>query len=214
MSALRISLPLFRRLRQAIREQDPFEVAFELFIVVLGVFLGLAASNWSAARHDRDDRRQMIVALDEALTDYVDSGHHIHREIVGAIANYDALVAKGQRPPPPFLRFPLLDRPPTRTWDALVATGLARSISPRLVFRLAMHFSNADSFGDRYQRYNQFTEKEVFPYEDRPKHFYGPDGRLRVAYAQYVQRLREILALNDQMTDEAVSIRKDLGSEN
>lgn len=183
-------------------------------MVVLGVFLGLAASNWSAARHDRDDRRQMILALDEALTDYVDSGRHIHREIVGAITNYDELVAKGQRPPPPYLRFPLLDRPPTRAWDALVATGLARSISPGLVFRLAMHFSNADSFGDRYQRYNQFTEKELLPYEDRPKHFYGPDGRLLMPYAQHVQRLREILALNDKMTDEAVSIRRELASEN
>lgn len=210
---MRVFVPFFRRIREALRERDAFEIAFELFVVVLGVFLGLAASNWSAARHDLGYRRQMISALDEALTDYVDSGHHIHREIVSAISDYDKLVSKGKRPPPPFLRFPLLDRPPTRTWDALVATGLARSLSPKLVFRLAMHFSNADSFGDRYQRYNEFTEQEILPYEAHPDHFYGSDGKLLTPYAQHVQRLREILALNDEMTDDALSMRRELGAE-
>ena len=61
-----------------LRRHDPFEILFDLFIVFLGVVLGLAASNWSQARHDRDYRRQLIAALDQALTDYVDSGRHTH----------------------------------------------------------------------------------------------------------------------------------------
>jgi hypothetical protein len=210
---VRTFIPFFRRVREAVRKHDAFELAFELFVVVLGVFLGLAASNWSAARHDREYRAQMISALNEALTDYVDSGHHIHREILGVINNYDRLVSEGKRPPPPFLRFPLLDRPPTRTWDALVATGLARSLSPKLVFRLAMHFSNADSFGDRYQRYNEFTEQEILPYESHPEHFYDPDGKLSMPYVQHIGRLREILALNDEMTDDAKSMQQELNAE-
>ena len=210
---MRVTLPIFRRLSAALRKRDWFEIGFELFVVVLGVVLGLEASGWAAKREEREYRRQMIAALDETLTDYVDSGNHIHRRIVTAIRDYDRRVAAGERPPPPILRFPLLDRPPTRAWDAVVATGLARTIDPKLVFQLAMHFSRADSFGDRYQRYNQFTEHEVLPYEAHPARFYGPDGKLAISYASHVQRLRELLALNDQMTEEAAAMRRELNAE-
>jgi hypothetical protein len=155
----------------------------------------------------------MIAALDKALTDYVDSGRHTHTRIVAAIDDYDQAIARGERPPPPILRYPLLDRPPTRAWDAMVATGLARSLSPDLVFRLAMHFSNADSFGDRYQRYNHFTEDQVLPYQSDPAHFYDRAGRLKLAYVQHVHRLRELLALDDEMTAEAASIKQRLHNE-
>jgi hypothetical protein len=210
---VRLTVPLFQRIRVALHKRDPFEILFELFVVVLGVVLGLAASNWSQARQDRAYRRSMISALDEALNDYVDSGHNTHRRIVTAIDDYQRRVARGERPAPPILRYPLLDRPPTRAWDAVVATGLARSINPKLVFRLAMHFSRADSFGDRYQRYNQFTEHDVLPYEAHPDHFYGANGKLKLSYAQHVERLRELLALDDDMTVEAASIRHDLRAE-
>jgi hypothetical protein len=206
-------IPIFRRAGEALRKRDWFEISFELFIVVLGVVLGMEASHWAQNREDADYRRQIIAAMDETLGDYIQSGHHIHGEIVGALNDYSRRVASGQRPPPPYLRFPLLDRPPTRAWDAMVATGLARSIDPKLVFRLAMQFSRADSFGDRYARYNQFTEAELLPYLSNPAHFYGPDGRLARPYASHVQRLREMLALNDEMTADAESLERDLGKE-
>jgi hypothetical protein len=210
---LRLVLPIFRRLGAALRKRDWFEIGFELFVVILGVLLGMEASRWAASREDAANRRQMIAAMNETLTDYVDSGHRIHGRIAAALNDYSHRVAAGEHPPPPYLRFPLLDRPPTRAWDAMVATGLARSIDPKLVFRLAMHFSRADSFGDRYQRYNEFTEREILPYTSSPSRFYGPDGKLTVPYASHVQRLRELLALNDQMTDEAVSMRRELARE-
>ena len=211
---MRFNLPFLRRIADALRNRDWFGIAFELFVVVLGVMLGMAASRWAAEREERQYRAQMIAALDEVLVDYVDSGHSIHDRIVKAIAEHDRRVAAGKQPPPPLLRFPLLDRPPTRGWDAMIATGLASSVEPKLVFRLAMHFSRADSFGDRYQRYNQFTEQHILPFQDDPAHFYGPDGRLKLRYAEHVDRLREILALNDEMTAEAASIRRDLNDRN
>jgi hypothetical protein len=210
---LRTILPFFRRISSALRRRDWFEIGFELFIVILGVALGMEASRWAQARDDAEYRQQIIAAMDATLTDYVDSGHHIHGLIVSALNDYSKRVAAGERPPPPYLRFPLLDRPPTRAWDAMVATGLARSIPPQLVFRLAMHFSRADSFGDRYARYNLFTEEEVLPYLSNPAHFYGSDGELARPYASHVQRLRELLALNDQMTRDSISIRDDLDKE-
>ena len=211
---MRFALPVFRRLAAALRERDWFEIGFELFIVILGVLLGMEASRWAQAREDAEYRRQMIAAMDTTLTDYVDSGHRIHERILHAFNDYSRRVSAGERPAPPYLRFPLLDRPPTRAWDAMVATGLARSIQPQLVFRLAMHFSRADSFGDRYARYNQFTEQQVLPFLAHPEHFYGPDRRLLRSYRSHMQRLREMLALNDEMTNDAASMRRELDEEN
>jgi hypothetical protein len=209
----RFRLPVFGRLAAALRKRDWFEIGFELFIVVLGVALGMEASRWASGREERADRRQMVAALDEALKDYQDSGEHIHARIVDAFREYDRRRAAGERPAPPILRFPLLDRPPTRAWDALVATGLARTLDPKLVFELAMHFSRADSFGDRYQRYNQFTEQQVLPYMNDTARFYDSSGKLARPFASHVQRLRELLALNDQMTTEAIKMRRELRSE-
>lgn len=210
---MRPVIPIFRRAGEALRERDWFEIGFELFVVVLGVILGMEASRWTEAREDAQYRHQMIAAMDETLGDYIDSGHHIHAEIVGALNDYSRRVAAGQHPVPPYLRFPLLDRPPTRGWDAMVATGLARAIDPKIVFQLAMHFSRADSFGDRYARYNQFTEDEILPYASSPGHFYGPDGKLAQPYRSHIQRLRELLALNDEMTIDAESIERNLAKE-
>ena len=207
---MRLNLPIFRRLVAALRNRDWFGIGFELFVVVLGVMLGFQASRWAAAREEREYQRQMVAALDETLTDYVDSGRSIHDRIVLALNDHRRRVAAGERPPPPILRFPLLDRPPTRGWDAMIATGLAKSVDPKLVFRLAMHFSRADSFGGRYERYNQFTEERVLPYLDDTARFYGPDGRLATSYSSHVDRLREILAHNDEMTKEAAAIRETL----
>lgn len=44
---------ILRRIAEAFRRQDWFTVFVETMIVVLGVFLGLQANNWNAARADR-----------------------------------------------------------------------------------------------------------------------------------------------------------------
>ncbi|MCA8900460.1 MAG: hypothetical protein KDA53_04360 [Hyphomonas sp.] len=49
---------ILRRLTDAFRKQDWFTVFIETMIVVLGVFLGLQASNWNEARNDRSDASQ------------------------------------------------------------------------------------------------------------------------------------------------------------
>jgi hypothetical protein len=66
---LRLVLPIFRRLGAALRKRDWFEIGFELFVVILGVLLGMEASRWAASREDAANRRQMIAAMNETLTD-------------------------------------------------------------------------------------------------------------------------------------------------
>jgi hypothetical protein len=92
----------------------------------------------------------------------------------------------------------------------MVATGIARSIEPRMVFQLARHFSRGEGWGDRYARYNAFTETEILPYLATPARFYGPDGKLAPAFAAHIDRLRELLEVNDEMEKEASNFRRRL----
>lgn len=210
---MRFTLPIVRRVSEALRKRDWFGIGFELLVVVVGVLLGLEASRWSAEREDRAYRQQILTALDETLKVYESACGEIHGEIAGKLDDYQRRTARGERPPPPVLHFDDLERPPTRAWDAMVATGIARAIEPRLVFQLARYFSRGEGWGDRYQRYNQFSEQQVLPYLATPSRFYGPDGMLSPAYASHVDRLRELLKVNDHMGREATEMRKALRRE-
>ncbi len=207
---MRFNVPVLRRMSEAFRKRDWFGIGFELFVVVLGVLLGLQASRWAAEREERQYHAQMVTALDGTLKVYVEEGHRLHREIAGLVMDYDRQRAIGATPPPPYWRLDQLERPPTLAWDVMVATGIARSIKPELVFKIARFFSRGDGLGDRYQRYNAFTESQLLPYLDDPAHFYGPDGKLRPDYVAHVDRLREILSVNDKLTREAADLRLSL----
>src|SRR5215218_1996681 len=148
---MRLTLPIARRMADALRKRDWFGVGFELLVVVLGVALGFEVSRWSAARQEPEYRGQILASLDRTFADYEDGCHRIHRLITTSLDDFARRTSAGERPRPPIIAFPALERPPTRAWEALVATGAARSLEPHLLFRLALHFDRADSFGDKYQ---------------------------------------------------------------
>jgi hypothetical protein len=207
---MRFNLPILRRISDALRRRDWFGIGFELFVVIVGVLLGLEASRWSAEREEREYSGQMLAALDETLKVYQGACGEIHTHIQGKLNAFDSATAAGKRPPPPHIHFRDLERPPTRAWDAMVATGIARTIQPELVFRLARYFSYGEGWGDRYQRYNAFTENEILPYLGSPARFYDSAGKLSPLYAAHVERLRELLELNDHMGREAGEMRRAL----
>lgn len=205
---MRFTLPFLRRIRAALRQRDWFGIGFELFVVVLGVVLGLEASRWSAESQERAYRQQMLAALDSTLLVYTQAGEEIHDELAGKLTAFQRSRAAGQHIAPPYWRLDRLERPPTLAWDAMVATGIARSLKAEDVFQIARFFSTGDALGDRYQRYNAFVESELLPFLDDPHHFYSDDGRLRPTYRANLDRLRELLALNDFLTSEATRIRR------
>jgi len=211
---MRFNLPVLRRMSEALRKRDWFGIGFELFVVVLGVILGLEASRWAEERERAEYRRQMLASLDTTLADYEYEGGRIHKEITGALNDYGRRTAAGERPPPPTFVLPGLERPPARGWEAMVETGVARSIDPQVMFRLALLFDFADSWGQKYARYNLFTEQHVVPFKGTPAHFYGADGKLKPAYSAHVQLLRDLLALTDLMSEEATASRRLLRGRN
>lgn len=207
---MRFTLPVLRRLSDALKTRDWFGIGFELFVVIVGVMLGMAASRWAAEREERAYHDRMVTALDATLKVYVEAGDFIHREISGLLKDHERRLSRGERTPPPYWRLDQLERPPTLAWDAMVATGIAKSIEPELVFQIARFFSRGDGLGDRYQRYNAFTETHLLPYLAQPQRYYGPDGKLLPLYAAHLDRLRELLKVNDEMTQEAAAIRREL----
>lgn len=70
---------IWQRLATSIREQDWLSVIIEMFIVVLGVFLGLQVNNWNEARISR-----------------VDAAHSRHQLISDLRADLDAFAVRQQ----------------------------------------------------------------------------------------------------------------------
>lgn len=61
---------ILRRLQQGLRGRDWGTVAVELAIVILGVFIGIEASNWNQSRRERvEERRYYAQLLDDLRTD-------------------------------------------------------------------------------------------------------------------------------------------------
>lgn len=56
-----------RRFRQYVERQNWFAVAIDLAIVVVGVFLGIQAANWNAARIERGEARTYRIQIVEDL---------------------------------------------------------------------------------------------------------------------------------------------------
>lgn len=163
---------------------------FELVIVFVGVTAAFALEDYREGREERQYRERMVGGLRASLNDIVVHQGEIEREIDAKLAAFDLALRRGEQPVPPVYREPGGERPPVRVWEGLVATGAARSLEPELFFRLARFYGRADSSGDRYQRYNAFTEERVLPYLGQPEVFYD-GGKLRPEYAAYVERLRD-----------------------
>ena len=211
---MRFHLPFGERFRRHFRNRDWFGIGLELLTVVLGVLLGLQASQWAAERQERAYRTQIIAALGATLDDFRVHGREIGLTMDSQIAEFEQARAKGRSPSPPVYREPGGERPPTRAWDAIVATGVARSIEPRLFFRLASFFNRADSYGERYIRYNIVSETHVMPYLNNPAHFYAADDTLRPEYAAYLDRLRDLAKTTTGMAADARKLQHDLKSMN
>ena len=58
---------LLRRITKHVKEQNWFAIGIDFFIVVIGVFIGLQAANWNAARTDAIREQEIFADLLEDL---------------------------------------------------------------------------------------------------------------------------------------------------
>lgn len=186
----------------------------ELVIVFLGVYGAVVAQGWRELRADEAMARQMTASLERAIRNIEEHERHQGAQIEAMIRSFDARLAAGERPSPPAYREPGAERPPhSNFWQSITASGGARLIEPDLLYSIHDFLNSMDSIGERYVRYAAFTEARVLPWAARdPGHFYGADGRLLPEYAAYVDRLRELRALERETMVDAREIRRRLAA--
>ncbi len=77
----------------------------------------------------------------------------------------------------------------------MMSSGLARLIEPGLRTQLGLFYSEVVGIHDNYDRYNQFTEREVLPRVALgPDAFYGTDGRILPAFRAHMDLQKEFAA--------------------
>lgn len=212
---MRFHRPIARRLILALRGRDWFGVGIEVFAVVLGVLLALQASAWAEQRQERAYREQMVSALVTVLDQFAGHGNDIGQDIQHKVGEFDRARAAGLRPAPPVYQEVQpgsfsAERPPSSLWRAIVATGAANRMDADRLLGLTLFFDRADSFGERYLRYNRFSEEHILPYIDQPQRFYGPDGRIDPLVAAHVDQLRGIGQAASAMSAQARQLSREI----
>jgi hypothetical protein len=181
---------------------------FEIIIIFVGV---TAAFALEAARQERDDaayRNGMIAALVPTFNDFEHHSRLFQQETGSKIAAFDAALARGEQPKLPIYREPGGERPPSRAWDGIVATGVSKALPPELYYELSRFYTRQESFGERYVRYAQMTEQQVLSLGPEQRGIYDPaSGKLKPEYAAYVDRLRDLIAVDKVLELQARELR-------
>ncbi|WP_262695944.1 hypothetical protein [Kordiimonas aquimaris] len=92
---------ILRKLADAIREQNWFTVIVEIFIVVIGIFLGLQVTEWNESRKDGALEQKYLTRLHSEIEDLIQAGHNASGNLgIGVITNelsrYERLQEVGQ----------------------------------------------------------------------------------------------------------------------
>jgi hypothetical protein len=183
------------------------KLLFEIFIIFIGV---TAAFALEAARQERtgtEYRRSMIAAMVPTFDDMQRHNRIFISEAEAKIEAFDRDLAAGKEPLLPIYREGGAERPPMRAWDGIVASGVSKALPPELYFQLSQFYNRQESIGERYVRYADMTERDIYPLGPDQKGIYGTDGRLKPQYAAYVDRLRDLVAATRTIDPQASEMK-------
>ncbi|CAN5351907.1 hypothetical protein BH09PSE4_BH09PSE4_11190 [soil metagenome] len=189
--------------------------AFEIVIIFIGVTAAFALEGVRQDREDARYRQSMIAALLPTLGNLIDHNKRMASEVTAKLAAFDRDIAAGRHPALPIYREGGGhggERPPTRAWDGIVSTGAAKALSPELFFELSLFYTRQESVGERYIRYNDFTESRVLALGPDPSPMYDSRGKLKPEFAAHLDRLRDIMAANAVLTAQANELRGKLNA--
>ena len=192
---------------QLSKRRDFFgRLLFEIVIIFIGV---TAAFALEAARQEREEQRyreSMIAAMVPTFDDMQRHNRIFINEAGAKIEAFDRDLAAGKQPLLPIYREGGAERPPMRAWDGIVASGVSKSLPPELYFQLSQFYNRQESIGERYVRYADMTERDIYPLGPDQKGIYGPTG-LKPQYAAYVDRLRDLVAATKKLDPQASEMK-------
>jgi len=184
---------LLRRVSEHLKTQNWMGVLIDFVIVVLGVFVGLQAQEWSSERDDRHRLERIISAIKADMADSRRVESRFGREIRAGLNAFREAYQHGKHPPPFVYRIGGADTAPSLIWGALEEAGLGELIDPQLLFELNFFYSERAGIGEKITRYMESIEQEVLPYlHGDPGYFYDETGEaMRPQYLATMERLSE-----------------------
>jgi hypothetical protein len=154
-------------------------LAGELIVVFAGVSAAFVVESYRDSRNQAAEFRQALFGLTAELNRTESRGREFADGITAKIKEWEDADRSGRRAVPGYYRIPGATHPPTAAWNTMVSSGLARLIEPKLRTELGYFYSEFVGIHDNYDRYNQFTEREVLPrLAAGPDAFYGTDERI------------------------------------
>jgi hypothetical protein len=154
-------------------------LAGQLLVIFLGVSAAFIVENYRESLSQREELRQAVSGLIAELEDYEVRSAKITNAFDSAIEKWKTADRRGQRAIPGYYRIPGAPHPPIAGWTTMVNSGIARFLDPKLRRDLSYYYSEFVGIHDNYDRYNQFTEREILPrVASGADAFYGPDGKL------------------------------------
>jgi len=170
-------------------------LASQLLVIFLGVTAAFVVENYRETLSQREELHQAVTGIITELK------HHEQRAVQHADA-FDAAIGRwvaadreGRRAVPGYYRIPGAPYPPSAAWNSAVTSGIARMLEPSLRMDLGYFYSELVGIHDNYNRYNQFTEREVLPrLTSGPDAFYGADGKLLPIFQVHMDLQKEFAA--------------------
>lgn len=143
-----------RRFREHAAEQNWFAVLIDVGIVVLGVFLGIQASNWNTARLQRGEVRAYqdqivddLIANEQELAERLHYYRQVRVHALAAMASLESTAPRGEA----FLVncYQATQVSPIRmersAYDEMIASGMAKSFAdPAVRRRLSSYYAGTD----------------------------------------------------------------------
>jgi hypothetical protein len=170
-------------------------LAGQLIVVFVGVSAAFVVENYRDNRNQWAELHQALSGVIAELGRYETRGVELADGMEARISAWEQADRNGTRAVPGYFRIPGATHPPSAAWTTMMSSGLARLIEPELRTQLGLFYSEVVGIHDNYDRYNQFTEREVLPrIVLGPDAFYGTDGRIQPAFRVHMDLQREFAA--------------------
>ena len=180
----------------------------QLIVVFAGVTAAFVVENYRDARNQKAEFHQALSGLIAELNRYETRGLEFADGMDARISAWEEADRNGTRAIPGYFRIPGATHPPSAAWTTMMSSGLARLIEPGLRTELGLFYSEVVGIHDNYDRYNQFTEREVLPrIALGPDAFYGADGRIQPAFRVHMDLQKEFAADLRKLSHQAHDLR-------
>ena len=183
-------------------------LAGQLIVVFAGVSAAFVVENYRDSKNQQAEFRQALSGVIAELNRYETRGVEFADGIDAKISAWEQADRSGRRAIPGYYRIPSSTHPPTAAWTTMVSSGLVRLIEPDLRTELGLFYSEMSGIHDNYDRYNQFTEREVLPrIALGPDAFYGADGHIQPAFRVHMDLQKEFATDLRKLSNQARDLR-------